>query len=43
MTGNLPGRNRRIGVEYGAQHVAQRSVLPIVIGRFVLAFEFDAD
>jgi len=43
MTGDFPGRNRRIGVKYGAEHLAQRRILPVVIRRFVFAFEFDAD
>lgn len=42
MTGDFTRRDRRVGVEYRAEHGLQDLVLPVVVRRFVLALEFDA-
>lgn len=43
MTRNFPGRNGRIGGTQGLDNSLQHRVLPIIVRRFILAFEFDAD
>lgn len=43
MPGNLARRDRRICLEYCMEHLRQRFVLPVVIGRIIFALEFDAE
>jgi len=43
VTRKLPGRNGRIGGTQGLDNGLQHRVLPVIVRRFILAFEFDAN